>query len=184
MATRLRLCVGLWLLLTIAPASAHEGPPFPILIDAPAGPYLVSIWTDPDVGTGTVFVVLDAPEGRPYRPPAKVRVGIAPVSGRLPETLYDARGEPVRRGGRFVALVPFDRQEVWRVRGLLDGPTGTIAVSAEVEATPVGSIGPIGLAVYALPFLVLVGLWIRLAVVRRRMTDSGFPSLHKNREER
>src|SRR4029453_4395549 len=43
--------VGL-LATTLAVASpvvfAHDGPPFPILSDRVAGPYLVSIWTDPD----------------------------------------------------------------------------------------------------------------------------------------
>ena len=39
-------------LAAAGPARAHQGPPFPILMDVPAGPYVASVWTDPDVGTG------------------------------------------------------------------------------------------------------------------------------------
>src|SRR5688572_26800254 len=34
--------------LSIVVAHAHDGPPFPILSDHTTGPYLISIWTDPD----------------------------------------------------------------------------------------------------------------------------------------
>jgi hypothetical protein len=36
--------------LAAGPASAHVGPPFPIVEDQKVGPYLASIWTDPDIG--------------------------------------------------------------------------------------------------------------------------------------
>jgi hypothetical protein len=156
--------------VALAPLAAHEGPPFPIALDRPAGPYRLSIWTDPDVGTGIVYVVLEALGDAAYARPSGVRVGVQPVSARLPETLYDAAPETVRRGGRYVTEVAFDRQEIWRIRALVDGPGGGGEVAAQVEATPPGTIGPLGLVVYAIPFLLLAAMWIRVALVRRRMT--------------
>ncbi|HET7217087.1 MAG TPA: hypothetical protein VFJ02_03530, partial [Vicinamibacterales bacterium] len=49
-------------------ARAHEGPPFPILSNYPAGSYVVSIWTDPDTtddgsARGQFWVKLHAANG-------------------------------------------------------------------------------------------------------------------------
>src|SRR5215510_7571836 len=43
------------LLITFRSVSAHEGPPYPIMVDKMIGPCLVSVWADPDVGIGTYF---------------------------------------------------------------------------------------------------------------------------------
>ena len=82
------LRILLLLLILGPPASAHEGPPFPIIVDRKAGPYVASVWTDPDLGTGTFFVILEPPEGRNLPASTKVSVGVQPVSGRLAEVLY------------------------------------------------------------------------------------------------
>jgi hypothetical protein len=171
-ASGLLLTALLGLVVDSGPAQAHEGPPFPILVDRWAGPYLVSLWTDPDVGTGTVFVVLEAAGGAPYEPPRRVRIAVQPVSRRLPETVYDAETESVRRGGRYVALVSLDRPEVFRILARIDTESRAFEVGAEVEATPAVSIGPIGLLVYALPFLALAAIWIRVSIVKRRLPDA------------
>ncbi len=154
----------LWSLLPALPARAHLGPPFPILTDRRLGPYVASVWTDPDIGTGTFYVVF---EGR--HPPAgtRVRIGVRPLSASRAETLHQAAPQPVRSGASYFAAIPLDRGGMWRVRVLLDGREGRGTLSAEVEATPDGTIGPIGLVVYALPFLAVGFLWLK-AVVRRR----------------
>ena len=151
-------------------AVAHEGPPFPIIVDRAVGPYTVSVWTDPDIGIGTFYVILDAPRGHRFVAPSAVRVGVRPVSGRLPDAMYHAEPERVRRGARYVAEVAFDRGERWHVRVIIDGPEGGGELASEVEATPDGTIGPIGLVIYAFPFVAIAVLWWRAAVVRRRMT--------------
>jgi hypothetical protein len=150
-------------------AAAHEGPPFPIVVDRAVGPYLVSVWTDPDIGIGTFYVVLEAPRGAAFAPPDAIRIGVAPRSGRLAEVVYDARPERVRHGARFVAEVELDRGEMWRVRVVIEGPAGGGVLETEVEATPDGTLGPIGLVVYAFPFVLVALLWWRAAVVRRRI---------------
>jgi hypothetical protein len=157
----------LWSLLLAWPLSAHEGPPFAILVDRPLGPYVVSVWSDPDIGTGTFFVVLEPKKGAPFTKPASVRVGVQPVTGRLAEAVYDAEPERVRYGARHSAKVPLDRGEMWQVRILVAGPAGGGVLTTAVEATPPGGLGWIELVIYLLPFLAVGFLWGK-AVLRRR----------------
>ena len=58
------------------PALAHQGPPYPILVDRVMGPGVVSVWADPDVGTGTFYITVEAPPGR--RLPANLTVEAVP----------------------------------------------------------------------------------------------------------
>lgn len=171
MRIRLRSIAWLVAAAVLEPVSgaAHDGPPFPIVVDEPMGAYVVSVWTDPDIGIGTFYVVIGSDGDGAFRPPDVVRVGVAPVSGRLAEAVYDAEPQEVRAGARFFTEVEFDRGEFWRVRVEVAGPDGRGEVSSEVEATPDGSIGPIGLVVYAVPFILVAALWIRVALARRQI---------------
>jgi len=153
------LWIGIVLLLGALPAWAHQGPPFPIVEDQHAGPYTVSVWTDPDVGTGTFFVILDPPAT------VHVQIGLQPVSGRLPERTYEAQA--VRSNDRYSAAAPLDKAEMWHVRVLLDGPAGIGELKTEVEATPDGTLGPLGSLIYLLPFLGVGFLWLKAAIRRR-----------------
>ncbi|HXO43577.1 MAG TPA: hypothetical protein VN999_19165 [Thermoanaerobaculia bacterium] len=161
------LALAAALLLPARPARAHLGPPFPILVDRRVGPYVASVWTDPNIGTGTFYVVLEAPPGQRLPPRTRVRVGVQPVSNRLPEVLYEAAPQPVHEGARYYTAVAFDRGEKWRVRVLLDGPEGGGILTSEVEATPAGTLGPIGFVLYGFPFAGVGFLWLK-AVLRRR----------------
>lgn len=153
---------------------AHEGPPFPIVVDREVGPYLVSIWTDPDIGIGTFFVIFEPVDDQPLPDIHDVRIGVQPVSGRLDEVLYDAEPQRVGYGARYYAEVEFDQGEYWTVRIVIDGEEGGGEIISEVEATPDGTIGPIGLVLYALPFIAVAFLWIK-AVLRRRQTADPNP---------
>lgn len=147
---------------------AHEGPPFPIIIDEPVGPYLVSVWTDPDIGIGTFFVVFE-PVNRNYSPDITVvQVAVEPRSGRLDEAVYDAEAQRSRQGARFYAEVEFDQGEMWKIRVRIEGDGFEKDLISEVEATPDGTIGPIGLLVYALPFVAIGVLWVKAIWVRRK----------------
>lgn len=164
---RITLLLGLLLVLSVPGAHSHEGPPFPIIVDRQVGPYTVSVWTDPDIGIGTFFIVFEPQNGEPIPEIHHVRVGVRPVSGRLEEVVYEAEPQPVRYGERYYAEVEFDRGEFWTVRIVIDGDAGGGEMFSEVEATPDGTIGPIGLVLYALPFLAVAFLWIK-AVLRKR----------------
>ena len=163
-----RYLTALGLFLAAVPAAAHQGPPFPILVDQHAGPYVASVWTDPDIGTGTFFVVLDVPEGKSLPAGTRVRIGIRPVSGRLSEAFYQAQPQPVQEGARYFTTAQFDQGGMWHVRVLLDGSAGGGELKADVEATPDGTLGPLASLIYLVPFLAVGFFWWKAAVRRRR----------------
>ncbi|HSG39620.1 MAG TPA: hypothetical protein VLE27_08280 [Thermoanaerobaculia bacterium] len=160
------------LLCGVAPARAHEGPPFPIVVDQRVGPYVASVWTDPDIGTGTFFVILEPPEGAELPPQTEVRVAVEPLDKHLAETIYEAELQPVRYGERHFTETKFDQGGLWRVRVLIESPQGGGELTSQVEPTPDGTIGPIALVLYALPFLAVGFLWLK-AVLRRKEGAAG-----------
>lgn len=165
------ILVLLWTLLP-CPLRAHEGPPFPIVVDHEIGSMLVSIWTDPDIGTGTFFVVIE-PGGDAELPgDIRVQVGVRPHSGRLDEALYEAAPQQVRYGARYYAEVEFDRGAWWHVRVIVESRAGSGVITSEVEATPDGALGPFSLVLFLLPFLAVGYLWLKAALAKRRAAAS------------
>lgn len=154
-------------LLLPSVARAHDGPPFPILIDEVVGPYKLSVWADPDVGTGTFWIYLDSEDE------VDVVVCVQPTSGRLEEVCYPTRREVQRKRVQYYTEAEFDAQEMWRVRIKVSGPQGRGETTTEVEATPPG-LGRWDLLVYLFPFLLLGGLWV-YGVLRQRRRSSVTP---------
>lgn len=145
--------------------SAHEGPPFPLVVDQKVDPYVVSIWSDPDVGEALFFVIVSAPQAAQFPADLRVQIGVQPVSGRLPEAVYSAERETVQGHVQYRAQVHFDAQELWRVRVRLESAAGSAETFATVEATPPG-YGRWDLLVYLLPFVAVGILW-GVAMVRK-----------------
>jgi hypothetical protein len=167
------LLAGSALLLAAAPpAAAHEGPPYPIIVDRTAGPYVVSVWADPDVGIGSFYVMLDPPAGGTVPEETTVEVIVQPESGRLPEARHAATRQRTRQRVQYLAEVPFDSQERWRVRILLWSARGRGEVAASVEVTPPG-LGPFDLLLYLSPFVAVGLLWLRAVLFRRRPRSPG-----------
>jgi hypothetical protein len=154
------------LLALALPAAAHNGPPFPIITDQRVGPCVVSLWTHPDVGTGTFFVMVDPPLGGSVPADLKIQVGVQPESGRLAEIVYPAWREKLRGQVEFKTEVQFDADEIWRVRLILESSQGGGEVLSKVQATPPG-FGQWDLLLYLLPFLGVGFLWFR-AIAKRR----------------
>ena len=154
------------LFICCAEASAHEGPPYAMIVDKKVGPCLVSIWGDPDIGVGTFFFILEPLEGSTVPEDMKVQIGIQPVTGRLPEAHYAATREAVRGRVQYKADVPFDREELWRLRLTLRSSRGSGEVITNVEVTPPG-YGRWDMLLYLFPFLAVGALWLR-AVLRGR----------------
>src|ERR1044072_533143 len=123
-------------LLVVPTASAHEGPPFPLFVDQKVDRYVVSLWTDPDVGDALFFVIVSAPAQLP--PDFQVQIGVQPASGRLPEAFYTGTRESVSGQVQYRALVHFDAEELWRVRVRMQSSQGNAETIATVEATPPG----------------------------------------------
>jgi hypothetical protein len=144
----------------LSPAHAHNGPPFPIIENQKVGPCIISLWTHPDVGTGTFFVLIDPPPGSKIPNDLKIGIGIQPESGRLPEVVYSATREDNRGQVEYKALTEFDRDEFWRVRLVLESSQGNGEAMSRVEATPPG-FGRWDLLLYLLPFLAVGFLWFQ-----------------------
>jgi hypothetical protein len=161
MSTLGRVCARFAVVLgLLSPARAHNGPPFPIIENQRVGPCIVSLWTHPDVGTGTFFVLVDPLPGGRIPDDLKIEIGIQPESGRLPEVVYTATREASRGQIEYKALTEFDRDEFWRVRLVLQSGQGSAETLSRVEATPPG-FGRWDLLLYLLPFLAVAFLWFR-----------------------
>jgi hypothetical protein len=163
---RVKYILSFFIFLCLAKTiSAHEGPPFPLFVDQKVDRYLVSVWTDPDVGTALFFVIVKA--SSPAQVPADLRVqlGVQPVSNRVPEVFYSATRENVQGQIQYRAEVHFDAQELWRVRVRMESAEGNAETVATVEATPPG-YGRWDLLLYLLPFLAFGLLWA-VALIRK-----------------
>jgi len=164
-ASRLSLLV-LLAICGSAPAWAHIGPPYPIMQDRKVGPFTVAVWSNPDVGTGSFFVIIDPPPGGSVPSDMKVQVAVQPVSKRLPEKTYDAWREKLRNRVEFKAIVPFDKEETWHVRVMLAGSTGSGEIATNVSVTPT-LLGRWDLLLFALPFLGVGLLWFKAIATKR-----------------
>lgn len=151
-----------------AHASAHEGPPYPLFVDKRAGPYLLSVWADPDVGTGTFFIAAEPAQGGALGDDLKVSVCVRPASGRAGEECYEAGRDGVRDRAQYKIGVPFDRQEVWHTRVILRSSHGAGEADADVEATPPG-LGRWDILIYLFPFAAVGFLWLRAAIKGRSL---------------
>lgn len=145
-------------------ASAHEGPPYPLFLDRQVDRYVVSVWTDPDVGAGQFFVILD-PKSAELPADLRVQVGIMPVSGRSPEAFYTGTRENLRGQIQYRAEVQLDAEELFQVRVRLESAQGNSETIATVEATPPG-YGRWDLLVYVMPFVAIGLLWA-IAMIRK-----------------
>lgn len=154
------------LIILYAPiASAHEGPPYPLFVDRQVGNHVISVWTDPDVGTGLFFVVFSENDSTNLPSDLRVQIGVQPASGRLPEAFYNATRENLQAQIQYRAEVHFDAEELWQVRIRLENPQGTTETLANVAVTPPG-YGRWDLLVYLLPFLAIGLLWA-IAMIRK-----------------
>jgi hypothetical protein len=162
------------LVVWVRPATAHQGPPFPIIVDQKTGPCVISVWTDPDIGTGTFFVIVDPLPGGTVPSDLKVDLGIQPVSGRLAEVVYPMQRDSKSQPLQYNALVNFDQQEYWKVRVQVQSVAGSGEARAQVEATPPG-FGRWDLLFYLLPFLAVGALWYRGIKKRKKRLQTSVP---------
>jgi hypothetical protein len=163
----------LGVLVVHVPARAHSGPPFPIVSTQIAGPYDVSVWTDPDStddgSAGGQFWVTVRPAGGASPLPADTRVDVAISPLDRPGPTNAASAEPIAADAshRFVALV-MDHEGRFHVRVTINGPLGPAEVAADVDATYDLRPPPALIAVYLIPFALAAFLWIKLLLKRRR----------------
>jgi len=130
---------------------------------------VISIWTDPDVGQASFFVLINALPGRVIPKDLRVQLAVQPKSGRLTEAQYQMQRANLRDQVQYQAVVHLDQEEMWRIRVTLASAGGGGEVLTEVEATPPG-YGRWDLVLYMLPFLAVAVLWL-LAVIKKRPTS-------------
>src|SRR5262249_22037496 len=174
-----RIRLALWIAILLLGLSrgalvAHSGPPFPIVTNQAAGPYEISIWTDPDTtddgsAAGQFWVVVHGAGSHGAVPATtRMQVSISPLD--RPGSEQTARTDPV--GGdvsrQFAALV-MDHEGRFRVRVAVERPLGAAAVESEVEATYDLRPRPILILLYLAPFLMVGFLWLKLLVRRRHV---------------
>jgi hypothetical protein len=88
------------------------------------------------------------------------------VNGRIPEARYDAWREDLRNRVEFKALVPFDKEETWRIRILLASAQVAGETTVDVPVTP--TLGRWSLLFFLLPFLGIAAVWLRAMRVRQK----------------
>lgn len=178
MAAALLRCLALAALPL--PVYAHSGPPYPVVSDRAAGPYSISLWTDPDTtdngAAGGQFWVMIAPLNREatlagthatVRATPLDRAGDARSAAAAP-----VRGDP---STQFAAVV-LDHEGRFRIDVTVDGPLGRAAVDAAVDATYDLRPPPLMILVYLMPFLLVGLLWTTVLVRRRRAARPEIPS--------
>lgn len=171
-AARLKLLLLFISLLCAWPFAvhAHDGPPYAILVDKAVGPCVMSVWADPDIGTGTFFIILEPPPNGALPEDIKVRVAVQPVSGRLQEVVYLAVRESLSGQVQYKSEVQLDAQELWRVRVMIESARGSGEIATQVEATPPG-VGRWGILLYLFPFVAVGVLWVRAILYRRKRRE-------------
>jgi hypothetical protein len=168
----LLLAIFLWSAGSL-PARAHEGPPYPIVVDKVTDLCVLSVWGDPDVGIGTFFIMLDPLPGRALPVDVRVSLAVQPVSGRLPEASHSATIDPSVKRVQFKGEVPFDAEERWNLRIGLQSSEGAAEVATDIEVTPPG-FGRWDLLIYLFPFLLIGLLWLR-AFTHKRAQKTSLP---------
>ncbi|HET9272608.1 MAG TPA: hypothetical protein VFO31_30730 [Vicinamibacterales bacterium] len=161
------------------PAAAHSGPPYAVVTHQIAGPYRLSLWTDPDATDdrtpgGQFWVVIEPGRDGAVPPATRARVAIRPLDGRADAPFVEATAVPVDGDvTRQYAGLVMDHEGPFAVRVIVDGPWGGGAVGARVQATydlrpPLPLLG-----IYMLPFLAVGFLWTARLLRRRRARRDG-----------
>jgi hypothetical protein len=163
-----KLAIAFFALCICVPAQAHIGPPYPIMQNRKVGPFNVEVWSNPDVGTGSFYVIVDPPKGSGLTVPAdmKVQVAVQPVSKRLPVAVYTAWREKLLDHVEFKALAPFDKEEMWHIHIAFSSATANGVADTDVPVTP-ALLGRWDLLLFLLPFLGIGVLWFKAASVKR-----------------
>ena len=168
-----RIVAALAVAAATVQVQAHSGPPFPIVTDRVAGPYRLSIWTDPDTtddgSPGGQFWIVLEPSDRtvPVPPATRAHVSIRPLDRAGPARTARAEPAPNAPDRHFAALL-MDHEGRFAVRTTIEGPLGSASVDAEVDATYDLRPPPILIAVYLMPFVLVGFLWLKLLSRRRR----------------
>lgn len=163
---RQALLTTLVLAVLAARSAAHDGPPYPIIVDQPFGDRTLSVWADPDVGIGTFYVYIPEEADGPLDDDPRITATVQPSDGRLEEAEHVAERADSGRPYQRIIHADFDKRGFWQVRFSIDNATTPNEISSEINVTPPG-IGRLDLLWFLTPFLLIAFLWGK-AVLQRR----------------
>lgn len=159
--------------LTASAASAHEGPPYPIVSNQLLGRYRISVWTDPDTtddgsAGGQFWVMIDpARAGDSVPPDVQAVVTIRPLD--RDGSPLSAQAAPVNQDpSRQFATLVMDHEGRFAVHVDVASAAERVSTDAEVQATYDLRPTRFVLVIYLIPFLLVGFLWTTLLVRRRR----------------
>ena len=159
-------------------ASAHFGEPYAVLIDQPVGPYLVTTYVDPDVGTGTFLVKVQSASGT-VAAATTVILNATPEDNHTAPSFVVVKGQRDGTGQEYEGKVDFDAEGYWSMRMQVAGPAGAGDITFRVLVTPPY---PQWLSTLQclVPFVVIAGLWFlamkRNAIIKRRAAAAAAPT--------
>lgn len=170
-------CLVSFLLLCSVTALAHDhhAPPTRIITDEQVGPWTITVWAQQHMDTEKFFVKVRPSSGRTAGTTVptvlddlKVEIGVAPANQNSPEIFYAANRESP---DQYTAEAPFDSEKSWQVRIRLQSSRGVSETTTYIGAASPG-FGQWQLLLYSLPFLSVVGLWLRVYWLRRGLKRS------------
>lgn len=148
---------------------AHEGPPFPIVVDHIFGELKVSVWADPDTENGTFTFYPEGPNLKKDDLYFEIKANPKDQTGPI---LKSTALQAIEDKGRYsyTATLPFPTNGVWDViivvKNKQNGSVLT-STSVPVEVTPPGP-NKSEFVLYMLPFLVVAAIWVRIVLYKRR----------------
>lgn len=148
---------------------AHEGPPFPVLVDHKFGEMKLSVWADPDTENGTFTLYPEGPNLKKDDLYFEIKANPENQSGPI---LKSTALQAVEDKGRYsyTATLPFPTNGNWAVivivKNKQNGDTLTSATMT-VEVTPPGP-NKSEFVLYMLPFLVVAAIWLKVILRKRR----------------
>ncbi|HEY2364162.1 MAG TPA: hypothetical protein VGK36_23795 [Candidatus Angelobacter sp.] len=150
-------------------AHDHHAPPARIITDEQVGPWTISVWSQQHMDTGRFFVKVRPSSGTTVLDDLKVEIGVQPADQSSPETFYSANRESPDE--QYEAEAPFDSEKSWQIRVRLQSSRGFNETTTYINASPPLS-GQWQLLLYSLPFLSVIGLWLRVYQLRRGLKRS------------
>lgn len=159
----------IFLLSSLFCVSAHEGPPFPIIVDHAFADFKLSVWADPDTENGTFTFY---PEGKALKKDDLFFEIKAHPKDQEGPILKSTSLQAVEDKGRYSynATLPFPTNGLWDVvvvvKNKQNGDTLTTA-TATIEVTPPGP-NKGEFVLYMLPFLVVAAIWLKVIIRKRR----------------
>ncbi len=146
----------------------------PRLTNAEAGPYVVSVWTQPDppqVGQLHVSIAVMKPPTREVILGANVQLFVEPVTHPGQTTSTQARHEAGANALLYHDTIELSQPGRWQISILIDGPEGPGSTAFFLQVEPPGAINWLKLGSAGILFVLAIG-WVFWRRRHRRGTGA------------